>query len=214
MIEPPLELVGDPLAEPLIESFVDLLATKAATDWPVEHDHMVLFNASVLLLERKQVTVLWSRYLKAVESRLRDRLTHGSLSTVPPGSAPAVLRQIGDQELPAPTGRVVTSDGGNEAVAVFEASSGNARARWVLMFADRVVVGEVPKEEISLDDGEPRTYLKDEVRFSRLSRSLADALVIHCGDDQPLIVDGAVKGTFKGYFGPVLESLGLDDAAP
>ena len=214
LIEPPRELVGDPLAEPLIESFVDLLATKAATDWPVEHDHMVLFNASVLLLERKQVTVLWSRYLKAVESRLRDRLTHGSLSTVPPGSAPAVLRQIGDQELPAPTGRVVTSDGGNEAVAVFEASSGNARARWVLMFADRVVVGEVPKEEISLDDGEPRTYLKDEVRFSRLSRSLADALVIHCGDDQPLIVDGAVKGTFKGYFGPVLESLGLDDAAP
>ena len=213
LIEPPRDLVGDPLASPLIESFVDLLATKAAADWPVEHDHMVLFNASVLLPERKQVTALWSRYLKAVESRLRDRLKYGTLSTVPPGSAPAVLRQIGDQELPAPAGCAVTSDVWTRAVAVFEASSGDARARWVLLFADRVVVGEVPKEELSLDDGESRTYPKDEVRFSRLSRPLADALVIHCGDDQPLIVDGSVTGTFAGYFGPVLESLGLDDAA-
>ena len=213
LIEPPRDLVGDPLAEPLIASFVDLLATKAAEDWPVEHDHMVLFNASVLLPERKQVTTLWSRYLKAVESRLRDRLKYGALSTVPPGSAPAVLRQIGDQKLPAPAGCAVTSDVRTRAVAVFKASSGNARARWVLLFADRVVVGEVPKEELSLDDGESRTYLKDEVRFSRLSRPLADALVIHCGDGQCLIVDGSVTGTFAGYFGPVLESLGLDDAA-
>ncbi len=213
LIEPPRDLVGDSLAEPLIASFVDLLATKAAVDWPVEHDHMVLFNASVLLPERKQVTALWSRYLKAVESRLRDRLKCGTLSTVPPGSAPAVLRQIGDQELPAPAGRVAGSDVRNGAVAVFEAHSGNARACWVLLFADRVVVGEVPKEELSLDDGEPRTYLKDEVRFSRLSRSLADALVIDCGDARRLIVDGSVTGTFAGYFGPVLESLGLDDTA-
>ncbi|MDE0034578.1 MAG: hypothetical protein OXU75_15840 [Deltaproteobacteria bacterium] len=213
-IEPPRDLVGDPLAEPLIASFVDLLAKKAAADWPVEHDHMVLFNASVLLPERKQVTALWSRYLNAVESRLRDRLKYGTLSTVPPGSAPAVLRQIGDQELPAPAGGAVFSDGQNEAVAVFEASSGNARACWVLLFADRVVVGDVPKEDLSLDDGESRTYLKDEVRFSRLSRPLADALVIHCGDDQRLIVDGSVTGTFAGYFGPVLESLGFGDAAP
>ncbi len=212
LIEPPRDLVGDLLAEPLIMSFVDLLATKAAADWPVEHDHMVLLNASVLLPERKQVTALWSRYLKAVESRLRDRLEHGRLSTIPPGSAPAILRQIGDRELPAPAGRVVTSDVRTRAVAVFEASSGNLRARWVLLFADRVVVGEVPKEDLTLDDGESRTCLKDEVRFSRLSRPLADALVIHCGDGQRLIVDGSVAGTFAGYFGPVLESLGLDDA--
>ena len=213
LIEPPRDLVGDLLAEPLIASFVDLLATKAAADWPVEHDHMVLLNASVLLPERKDVTVLWSRYLKAVESRLRDRLKYGTLSTVPSGSAPAILRQIGDQELPAPAGRVVTSDVRTRAIAVFEASSGNARARWVLLFADRVVVGEVPKEDLSLDDGESRTYLKDDIRFNRLSRSLADALVIHCGDDQRLIVDGSVTGTFAGYFGPVLETLGLDDDA-
>ena len=212
LVEPPRDLVGDLLAEPLITSFIDLLATKAAADWPVEHDHMVLLNASVLLPERKQVTALWSGYLKAVESRLRDRLKHGPLSTVPPGSAPAVLRQIGDQELPAPAGRAVTSDVRSRAVAVFEASSGNARARWVLLFADRVVVGEVPKEELSLDDGESRTYLKDEVRFNRLSRPLADALVIRCGDDQRLIVEGSLTSTFAGYFGPVLESLGLDDA--
>ncbi|MDE0355574.1 MAG: hypothetical protein OXK20_07915 [Deltaproteobacteria bacterium] len=213
LIEPPRDLIGDPLAEPLMASFVDLLATTAAEDWPVEHDHMVLFNASVLLTERKQVTALWSRYLKAVESRLRDRLKHGRLSTVPSGSAPAILRQIGTQEFPAPADRVVTADGRNEAVAVFEASSGNARARWVLLFADRVVVGDVPKEELSLDDGESSTYLKDEIRLSRLSRPLADALVIHCGDDQRLIVDGSVTSSFAGYFGPVLESLGLDDAA-
>jgi len=173
---------------------------------------MVLLNASVLLPERKQVAALWSQYLKAVESRLRDRLKYGTLSAVPPGSAPAILRQIGEQELPAPAGRVVTSDVRTPAVAVFEASSGNARAHWVLLFADRVVVGDVPKEELSLDDGESTTYPKDEVRFSRLSRSLADALVIHCGDDQRLIVEGSVTGTFKGYFGPVLETLGLDDA--
>ena len=213
LIEPPRDLVGDLLAEPLIASFVDLLATKAAADWPVEHDHMVLLNASVLLPERKQVTALWSRYLKAVESRLRDRLKYPTLSTIPPGSAPAILRQIGDQELPAPAGRVVTSDVRTRAIAVFEASSGNARACWVLLFADRVVVGEVPKEDLSLDDGESRTYLKDDIRFDRLSRPLADALVIHCGDDQRLIVDGSVTGTFAGYFGPVLETLGLDDDA-
>ena len=213
LIEPPRDLVGDLLAEPLIASFVDLLATKAAADWPVEHDHMVLLNASVLLPERKQVTALWSRYLKAVESRLGDRLKYPTLSTVPPGSAPAILRQIGDQELPAPAGRVVTSDVRTRAIAVFEASSGNARACWVLLFADRVVVGEVPKEDLSLDDGESRTYLKDDIRFNRLSRPLADALVIHCGDDQRLIVDGSVTGTFAGYFGPVLETLGLDDDA-
>ncbi len=213
LIEPPRDLVGDSLAEPLMASFVDILATKAAADWPVEHDHIVLLNASVLLPERKQVTALWSRYLKAVESRLRDRLKHGTLSTVPPGSAPAVLRQIGEQELPAPAGLIAASDGRNGAFAVFDASSGNGRARWVLLFDDRVVVGEVPKEELSLDDGETRTYLKEEVRFSRLSRPLADALVIHCGADQRLIVDGSVAGTFAGYFGPVLESLGVDDAA-
>lgn len=212
LVEPPRDLVGDRLAEPLITSFIDLLATKAAADWPVEHDHMVLLNASVLLPERKQVAALWSGYLKAVESRLRDRLKHGPLSTVPPGSAPAVLRQIGDREPPAPAGRAVTSDVRSPAVAVFEASSGNARARWVLLFADRVVVGEVPKEELSLDDGESSTYLKDEVRFNRLSRPLADSLVIHCGDDQRLIVEGSLTSTFAGYFGPVLESLGLDGA--
>ena len=211
LIEPPRDLVGDLLAGPLMASFVDLLATKAAADWPVEHDHMVLLNASVLLPERKQVAALWSRYLKAVESRLRDRLKYGTLSTVPTGSAPAILRQIGEQGLPAPAGRVVTSDVRNRAVAVFEASSGNARARWVLLFPDRVVVGEVPKEDLSLDDGEPRTYLKHEVRFHRLSRPLADSLVIHCGDAPRLIVDGSVTGSFAGYFGPVLESLGLDD---
>ena len=213
LIEPPRDLVGDPLAEPLMASFVDLLATKAPADWPVEHDHMVLFNASVLLPERKQVSEVWSRYLQAVESRLRDRLRHGTLSTVPPGSAPAVLRQIGDQELPAPAGRVVTADVRNRAVAVFEASSGNGRARWVLLFDDRVVVGAIPKEDLSLDDGESSTYVIDEVRFGRLSRTLADALVIHCGENQPLIVDGPVAGTFERYFGPVLESLGLDPAA-
>ena len=212
LIEPPRDLVGDLLAEPLVTSFVDLLSTKAAADWPVEHDHMVLLNASVLLPERKQVVALWSGYLKAVESRLRDRLEHGRLSTIPAGSAPAILRQIGDQELPGPAGRAVTSDVRTRAVAAFAASSGNARARWVLLFANRIVVGDVPKEELPLDDGESRTYVKDEVRFHRLSRPLADALVIHCGDDQRLIVEGSVTGTFAGYFGPVLESLGLDDA--
>lgn len=211
LIEPPRDLVGDPLAEPLIASFVDLLATRAATDWPVEHDHMVLLNASVLLPERRQVTALWSGYLKAAESRLRNRLKHGTLSTIPPRAAPAILRRIGAQELPAPAAGGATSDVRNPAVAVFEASSG-ARACWVLLFADRVVAGEVPKEELSLDDGESRTYPRDEVRFRRLSRPLADALVIDCGDEQRLIVDGSVTGTFAGYFGPLLESLGVDDA--
>ena len=213
LIEPPRDLVGDPLAESLMASLVDLLATKATADWPVEHDHMVLFNASVLLPERKQVAAVWSGYLKAVESRLRDRLEHGTLSKVPPGSAPAILRQTGDRELLAPAGRAVSSGVRSRAVAVFEASSGNGRAGWVLLFPDLVVVGEVPKEELSLDDGALRTYPRDEVRFSRLSRALADALVIHCGSDRRLIVDGPMAGSFAGHFGPVLESLGLDPAA-
>ena len=211
LIEPPRELVGDPLAEPLITSFIDLLATRAAADWPVEHDHMVLLHASVLLTERRQqVAAFWSGYLKAVESRLRDRLEHARLSTIPPGSAPAILRQMGGRELAAPAGDA----GGRRprAAAVFEASSGNGRARWVLLFADRVVTGDVPKEELSFDDGEPRTYMTDEIRFTRLSRPLADALVVHCGDGECLIVEGGVTSTFAGYFGPVLETLGLDGA--
>ena len=210
LIEPPRDLVGDPLAEPLITSFIELLATRAAADWPVEHDHMVLLHASVLLPERRQVAAFWSGYLKAVESRLRDRLEHGRLSTIPPGSAPAILRQIGGRELPTPAGQAVGRR--PRAAAVFEASSGSARARWVLLFPDRVVAGDVPKEELSLDDGEPRTYPTDEVRFTRLSRPLADALVVHCGDGERLIVEGAVASTFTGYFGPVLASLGLDGA--
>lgn len=227
LIEPSRDLVGDPLAEPLLASFVDLLAAKAAADWPLEHDHMVLLNASVLLLETRQVNTLWSRYLTAVESRLRGRLEHAKPSTVPTGSAPAILRQIGQRE-PAPppviprqigdlepampSGRGDAAAARNRAVAVFEASSGNSRAHWVLLCADRVVVGDVPKEALSLDDGEPETWPRGEVRFSRESRTLADALVIHCGGNQRLTVEGSVTSTFAAYFGPMLESLGLDAA--
>lgn len=112
------------------------------------------------------------KYLKAVESRLRDRLLYGKLSTVPPVSAPTVLRQIGSQELPERDDRTPAPvpPPAPRPVAVFEAEDGAARAQWVLLFIDRVVVGVVPRQELAIDVGEPRTYRKEDVRFRALVR--------------------------------------------
>ena len=214
LVDPLRVLVGDPLAEPLAASIADLMASEGPTGWQVDHDHLVLDNASVLLPDRKRVETLWSKYLKAVESRLRDRLLYGKLSTVPPVSAPTVLRQIGSQELPERDDRTPAPvpPPAPRPVAVFEAEDGAARAQWVLLFIDRVVVGVVPRQELAIDVGEPRTYRKEDVRFGRWSGYVTDSLVLHCGE-QRLTIEGPVMGSFIGHFGPVLQALDLDVGA-
>ena len=210
LIEPPRDLVGEDLAAPLVDSIVDLLAKATPDQWPLEHDHMVLLNASVLLGVPKQVEARWDRYLAAVSTRLRARLKHPQASSWPAAAAPAILRASGDQELASP-GIVVTPPSAPRPLAVFEAA-GEAPPRWVLLFADRAVVGRVPEGLVALDDAEPDVHARDGgdgVRFLRRKRVLSDDLVVCCGGRR-LTVAGPVARTFGGFFGPVLEQYGLD----
>ena len=206
-IEPPRDLVGEELAAPLVDSIIDLLAKATPEQWPLEHDHMVLLNASVLLGASKQVEARWDRYLAAVSTRLRAQLKHPQASSWPRSTAPAILRASGDQELPSP-GIVVTPPSVPRPLAVFEAA-GEAPPRWVLLFADRVVVGRAPEGIVALDDAEPEVHARESVRFLRRKGVLSDDLVVCFGIDR-LMVAGRVAGTFARFFGPVLEQYGLD----
>ena len=206
-IEPPRDLVGEALAAPLVDSVIDLLARATPEQWPLEHDHMVLLNASVLLGAPKQVEARWDRYLTAVSTRLRARLKHSQASSWPKSAAPAILRASGVQELPSPE-TFVTLPSVPRPLAVFEAA-GEAPPRWVLLFADRVVVGRTPEGSFALDDVEPDVHARGGVRFLRRKGVLSDELVVCCGMDR-LTVAGPVRRTFAGFFGPVLEQYGLD----
>ena len=207
LIEPPRDLVGEELAAPLVDSVIDLLARATPDRWPLDHDHMVLLNASVLLGAPKQVEARWDRYLAAVSSRLRVRLKHSQASSWPRPAAPAILRASGDQELSSP-GVVVTPPSAPRPLAAFEAA-GEAPPRWVLLFADRAVVGRAPEGTVALDDAEPEVHAREGVRFLRRKGVLSDDLLICCGAHR-LTVAGPVAGTFTGFFGPVLEQYGLD----
>ena len=207
LIEPPRDLVGEELAPPLVDSVIDLLAGATPDQWPPEHDHMVLLNASVLLGAPKQVEARWGKYLAAVSKRLRTRLKHAEASSWPKPAAPAILRASGGQELPAP-GVVVTPSSVPRPLAVFEAA-GEAPPPWVLLFTDRVVVGSAPEGIVALDDDEPEVYGRESVRFLRRKGVLSDDLVVCCGVRR-LTVAGPVEGTFAGFFGPILEQYGLD----
>ena len=210
LIEPPRDLVGEELAVPFVDSIIDLLARATLDQWPLEHDHMVLLTASVLLGTPKQVEVHWERYLAAVSTRLRARLKHAHLSSWPEAAAPAILRASGEQELPSP-GVVVTPPPVPRPLAVFE-SSDEALPRWVLLFSDRAVVGHTPEGIVALDDAEPRWHARDGVRFLRRQGVLSDDLVVFCGSDR-LTVAGPVAGTFARFFGPVLQEYRLDAGA-
>ena len=207
LIEPPRDLVGEELAAPLVDSVIDLLARATPDQWPLEHDHMVLLNASVLLGAPKQVEARWGRYLAVVSTRLRARLKHSQASSWPRPAAPAILRASGDQELFSP-GIVVTPPSAPRPLTVFEAA-GELPSRWVLLFADRAVVGRAPEGIVALDDAEPEVHAREAVRFLRRKGMLSDDLVVCCGAHR-LTVAGPVAGTFTGFFGPVLEQYGLD----
>ena len=207
LIEPPRDLVGEELAAPLVDSVIDLLARATPEQWPLEHDHMVLLNASVLLGVPKQVEARWDRYLEAVSTRLRARLKHSEASSWTKPAAPAILRAGGEQELLSP-GSVVTTMSAPRPLAVFEAT-GEAPPRWVLLFADRAVAGCAPEGNVALDDTEPEVHARESVRFLRRKGVLSDDLVVCCGDHR-LTVAGPVAGTFAGCFGPVLQQYGLD----
>ena len=207
LIEPPRDLVGEKLAASLVDSVIDLLTRATPDQWPLEHDHIVLLNASVLLGAPKQVEARWDRYLAAVSTRLRARLKHSQASSWPKPAAPAILRASGDQELPSP-GIVVTPPSVPRPLAVFEAAS-EAPPRWVLLFADRAVVGRAPEGIVALDDAEPEVHTREAVRFLRRKGRLSDDLVVCCGVRR-LTVAGPVAGTFARFFDPVLEQYGLE----
>ena len=206
LIEPPRDLVGEELAGPLVDSIIDLLARATSEQWPLEHDHMVLLNASVLLGASKQVEACWGRYLAAVSTRLRARLRHSQPSSWPRSAAPAILRASGDQELHSP-GIVVTPPSVPRPLAVFEAA-GEAPSRWVLLCADRAIVGRAPEGIVALDDAEPEVHAREGVCFLRRKGVLSDDLVVRCGNHR-LTIAGPVAGTFAGCFGPILEQYGL-----
>ena len=197
---PPPALVGDGLAAPLVTSVADLLAASASA-WRIEHDHLVLLHASVLLPERKQVAAAWKHYADAASRRLRARLQLSDLSTWTPHAAPAILRQLGDGEPP---------------LAVLSATTRAGRGRWLAFHRDRVVVGTVADNELAIDDGEPEVHpLRPgfhplaPVRLARRRGRLSDDLVLRCGEDR-LTVTSAKIGNFERRFGPLLDALGLD----
>ncbi len=205
LVEPPRDLVGDPLARPLVTTLVELLTQRAPAGWPVEHDHMVLLNASVLL-EKKRLAAVWKDYLQALSKRLGGLLKCPTPSTWPPASTPAILRAIGQPDVtPPPNSRTP--------VAVFEAQNDAKRKRWLLLFADRsAVVGRVPDDEIAIDEGDAKSYAGTAVRFTRKKGLVADDLVVRCGDERLAIAGNPLKQgvrSFKPRFHAVLDHLGL-----
>ena len=197
---PPPALVGDGLAEPLLTSVADMLCS-APAPWPVEHDHLVLLYASVLLPGRKQVAAAWRHYADTASRRLRERLRLSDLSTWPPHAAPAILRGLGD---------------GEPALAVLGATTRGGRPRWLAFHRDRVVVGAVPDKELVVDDEEPEVHpLRPgfhplaPVRLVRRRGRLTDDLVLRHGEDR-LTLASAKIGNFERRFGALLDALGLD----
>ena len=126
----------------------------------------------------------------------------------PSPAAPAILRAIGDQELALARNAWSRLAAVPRPLTAFEAT-GEVPPRWVLLFADRVVVGRAPEGILALDDAEPEVHAREGVRFLRRKGVLSDDLVVCCGVDR-LTVAGPVAGTFARFFGPVLEQYRLD----
>ena len=197
---PPPALVGDRLAEPLVTSVADLLSS-APVPWPIDHDHVVLLCASVLLTERRQVTAAWRRYLETASLRIRERLRLADLSNWPAHAAPAILRQLGEGEAP---------------LAVLAATNSAGRGRWLVFHRDRLLVGTVPDGELVIDDGEPEVHpIRPElhplapVRLVRRPGRLTDDLLVRCGPDRLTVASGKI-GNFERRYGPLLDALGVD----
>ena len=122
-------------------------------------------------------------------------LIYPGIASWPEVSASAILRQIASQKLTAPSGGIISpSTVAIRPLTVFESINPASRARWVLLFVDRVVVGQVPRETVAIEDGEPEVYRKDNVRFFRKKGIVVDDLVLHCGEDR-LTIAGPTMGT-------------------
>ncbi|MEE2637600.1 MAG: hypothetical protein VYE68_10240 [Acidobacteriota bacterium] len=193
LVEPPRELVGDHLAEPLTASLADLLTSTPDT-FPVDHDHLMLLHASVLIPERKRVKALWKRYLEAASGQIKSRLELVDLASWPLPASPTILRCL---------------DTGDRPLVIFEAKTATARRRWVLVLRDRVVVGTVTDDELAIADDPPDSLPMGSVRLVRRVQRLSDELIV-CTREQRLTVSSGRSGSFDRRFGPLLESLGLN----
>ena len=134
-----------------------------------------------------------SRQAAPASTRLRDLLACPAASTWSPRSAPAILREIEKERRPP--------------VAVFEAKNAQGREKWLLLFDDRIAVGNLPGEPLAADDTVPESHAIGDVRLLRDRGWLADALVVNCGS-QRLTIAGHRTRRFQSSFGPVLNRLG------
>jgi len=193
LFEPPLELVGDQLAEPLTASLADLLASTANT-WPIDHDHLMLLHASVLVPERKRVKALWKRYLEAASRQVGARLQLADMASWPLSASPTILRCLEPEDRP---------------LVVLEAKTASARRRWVLVVHDRVVVGTVVDDELAIAEDTPEILPIGSIRLVRRAQRLNDELIVYTREHR-LTVSSGRAGSFERRFGPLLESLGLN----
>ena len=206
-IEPPRDLVGEELAGPLVDSVIDLLARATPEQWPLEHDHMVLLNASVLLGASKQVEARWDRYLAAVSTRFArpaEALAGVVLAQVRGAGDPAGERRSGaplagnrrHASVGTPAARGLRS-GRRGAAAVgapFRGSCrGRTRAGGHRGAGRRRTRGPCPRRGALFCAG----------------RACCRTISSCVGDTSP---DGcrAGGGNFRRFFGPVLEEYGLD----
>ena len=143
--------------------------------------------------DRLGVRVHEARPAAAASHRLRALLQCPEVSTWPKRCAAAIVRQA--------------EAAGAPPVAAFEATDTNGTAEWLLVFTDRVLVGRALEADAGGDDSAAEEYPLDAIRLFRNRGTVADALVVHCGNRR-LTVDGSVTRSFNSRFGPMFRLLG------
>ena len=83
-----------------------------------------------------------------------------------------------------------------------------ARACWTLWLTDRIIIGDIPESDLSIDDGNPATHGMATVRLSQRSQQLTTDLVVGCGS-QNFTVVGSHLRRFKRQFSPLFEALNM-----
>ena len=143
--------------------------------------------------DRLGVPAREARQAAAASRRLRALLQCPEASTWPKRCAITIVRQAEAAEA--------------SPVAAFEATDTNGTANWLLVFADRVVVGRALEMDAASGDSAAEDYPIDAIRLFWDRGTFADALVVRCGNRR-LMVAGSVTRSFNSRFGPVFRLLG------
>ena len=83
-----------------------------------------------------------------------------------------------------------------------------ARACWTLWLTDRIIIGNIPENDLFLDDGNPATHGMATVQLSQRSQQLTTDLVVGCGSQDFTVVCNPLR-RFKRRFGPLFEALNM-----